>query len=153
MKLFVLGLTLLVCGTTGHAQTAEDSVKTVINRMFTAMRTADTSLLRSCFADSMVLQTIGRDKAGNTVVRNEAPGDFIGVISKEQPGNADEQIRFETIKIDGPMAMAWTPYNFFYKGNFSHCGVNSFQLVRFSGTWKIQYIIDTRRRQGCEPGK
>lgn len=153
MKLFVLGLTLLFCGTTGHAQTAEDSVKTVINRMFTAMRTADTSLLRSCFADSMVLQTIGRDKAGNTVVRNEAPGDFIGVISKEQPGNADEQIRFETIKIDGPMAMAWTPYNFFYKGNFSHCGVNSFQLVRFSGTWKIQYIIDTRRRQGCEPGK
>mgnify|MGYP003594340188 CR=1 FL=1 len=153
MKLFVLGLTVLFCGTTGHAQTAEDSVKTVINRMFTAMRTADTSLLRSCFADSMVLQTIGRDKAGNTVVRNEAPGDFIGVISKEQPGNADEQIRFETIKIDGPMAMAWTPYNFFYKGNFSHCGVNSFQLVRFSGTWKIQYIIDTRRRQGCEPGK
>jgi hypothetical protein len=97
----------------------------------------------------MILQTISRDKEGKTVVRNEGVAEFIGFISKETAGNADERIRFETVKVDGPLAIAWTPYNFYYKGQFSHCGVNSFQVVRFNGEWKIQYIIDTRRRVGC----
>jgi hypothetical protein len=133
-----------------QSQTAEDSVKAVINKLFTGMKNADPSLLKESFADSMVLQTISRNKEGQLIVVNEKPQDFIDFISKEQPGNADERISFETVKVDGPLAIAWTPYNFYYKGKFSHCGVNSFQLVRFNGEWKIQYLIDTRRRQGCK---
>jgi hypothetical protein len=138
-----------MCGSKSNGQTAEDSVKAVINKMFTGMKTADAALLKSSFADSMVLQTISRNKEGKLVVINENPADFIDFVSKESPGNADERIIFETVKVDGPLAIAWTPYNFYYKGRFSHCGVNSFQLVRFNGEWKIQYLIDTRRKQGC----
>ena len=56
----------------------------------------------------------------------------------------------EVVKIDGALASVWTPYKFYFNGKFSHCGVNSFQLVRMNNTWKVQYIIDTRRRVGCE---
>ncbi len=150
MKYFFIVLTVMLCGRTVKAQSAEDSVKAVINNMFTAMKTADPRLLKKCFADSMVLQTISRNKEGQLVVKNEAPSGFIDFISKETAGNADEQITFDVVKIDGPLAIAWTPYNFYYKGKFSHCGVNSFQLVRFNGEWKIQYLIDTRRKQGCK---
>lgn len=149
MKYFLILLTMIASVAVTHAQTSEDSVKSVINNMFTGMKNADTVLLKSCFADSMVLQTILRNKEGKLVVRNEAPSGFIEFISKESPGNADERITFDVVKVDGPLAIAWTPYNFFYKGQFSHCGVNSFQLVRFNGEWKIQYLIDTRRKQGC----
>lgn len=149
MRYFFIVLTILAIQCSAVAQTAEDSVKTVINNMFTAMKNADPVLLKSCFADSMVLQTIGRNKEGKLVVRNDATSGFIDFISKESPGNADERISFETIKIDGPLASVWTPYQFYYKGQFSHCGVNSFQLVRFNGVWKIQYLIDTRRKTGC----
>ncbi|MEO6611300.1 MAG: nuclear transport factor 2 family protein [Chitinophagaceae bacterium] len=148
-KYFFIVLTVILCGTTTKAQTAEDSVKAVINRMFTGMKNADPILLKSSFADSILLQTISRTKEGALVVRNEDPAGFIDFISKETPGNADERISFDVIKVDGPLAIAWTPYNFYYKGQFSHCGVNSFQLVRFNGEWKIQYVIDTRRKQGC----
>lgn len=150
MKYFFILLTVLVCGTKAHSQTAEDSVKAVINKMFTGMKQSDTALLRSCFADSMVLQTISRNKEGRLVVLNEQPQNFVNTISTIKPGDADERISFETVKVDGPLAIAWTPYHFYYKGQFSHCGVNSFQLVRFNGEWKIQYLIDTRRRQGCK---
>ena len=157
MKYFLIVLTLVVSEMTVKAQiappmteTAEDSVKTVINKMFTGMKNADAALIKSCFADSMILQTISKDKEGKLIVHNETPVDFINFISKELPGNADERIIFETVKTDGPLAIAWTPYNFFYKGKFSHCGVNSFQLIRFNDGWKIQYIIDTRRKQGCK---
>ncbi|MBL7731151.1 MAG: nuclear transport factor 2 family protein [Chitinophagaceae bacterium] len=149
MKYFLILLTVCLCGNAVKAQTAEDSVKTVINNLFTAMKTADPVLLRKCFADSMVLQTISRTKEGQVRIINEKPDSFIDFVSKEKPGDADERITFETVKVDGPLAIAWTPYSFYYKGKFSHCGVNSFQLVRFNGEWKIQYLIDTRRRQGC----
>ena len=149
MKYFLILLTMTITTSVLKAQTAEDSVKAVINNMFAGMKNADAAMLKSSFADSMILQTISRDKEGKTIVRNEPASGFIDFVSKETPGGADERITFETIKVDGPLAMAWTPYNFYYKGKFSHCGVNSFQLVRFNGIWKIQYIIDTRRRQGC----
>jgi hypothetical protein len=149
MKYFFIVLTVMLCGSVVYGQTAEDSVRSVINNMFTGMKTADPVLLKSCFADSMVFQTISRDREGKLVVKNEAPADFISFIGKETAGNADERITFDVVKVDGPLAIAWTPYYFYYKGQFSHCGVNSFQLVRFGDGWKIQYIIDTRRRQGC----
>ncbi len=148
MKYFLILLTVITCGNV-KAQTAADSVKTVINKMFTAMKNADAPLLKSCFADSMVLQTISKNKEGKPIIINENPADFIEFIRKEIPGNADERITFDIVKVDGPLAIAWTPYQFYYKGQFSHCGVNSFQLVRFNGKWKIQYIIDTRRKDGC----
>lgn len=150
MRYFLIVLTMNIYGSFANAQSAEDSVRNVINKMFTGMREADTAMIKSCFADSMIMQTISRNKEGNLIVRNESPSGFISFIAKEAKGNADERISFETVKIDGPLAMAWTPYNFFYKGQFSHCGVNSFQLIRFNGEWKIQYLVDTRRRQGCK---
>lgn len=149
MRYFFIVLTLVI-GSKVQAQTPEDSVKTVINTMFTAMRNADPVLLKSCFADSMVIQAITRNKEGRLLVRNEDAKGFIDFISKETAGNADERITFDVVKVDGPLAIAWTPYQFYYKGQFSHCGVNSFQLVRFNGEWKIQYLIDTRRKTGCK---
>ena len=148
MKYFLILLTVLVYGN-ASAQTAEDSVKVVINKMFTGMKNADPELLKACFADSMVLQTISKNKEGKLIIVNENPADFIDFIRKEAVGNADERITVDVVKVDGPLAIAWTPYKFYYKGQFSHCGVNSFQLVRFNGEWKIQYIIDTRRKTGC----
>jgi hypothetical protein len=150
MKYFFIVLTMLFYTIKSDAQLPEDSVKSVINQMFSGMKQADTSLLKGCFAESMILQTITTGKDGKTTVSTENKNNFIAFIGKELPGNADERIVFETVKVDGPLAIAWTPYQFYYKGKFSHCGVNSFQLVRFNGEWKIQYLIDTRRRLGCD---
>ena len=141
----------LVClfTTAAKAQSATDSVKQVVNQLFTAMKTADAQLLQQCFADSAVLQTIAMNKEGKTIVRNESVAAFAASISKAPVGALDERIEFDMVKTDAALAIVWTPYQFYLNGNFSHCGVNSFQLVRFNGQWKIQYLIDTRRRTGC----
>ncbi|MEO6540653.1 MAG: nuclear transport factor 2 family protein [Ferruginibacter sp.] len=132
------------------AQNAEDSVKATVNNLFTAMKSGDAALLKSVFADSAILQTIAKEKSGNTVIKNENIAEFIEFVAKQPKGAADEQISFGTIKIDGDLASVWTPYKFYYNGKFSHCGVNSFQLVRLNKEWKIQFLIDTRRRINCE---
>ena len=149
MKCILLMLTFLNCSFLLHAQTAEDSVRAVINTLFAGMKNGDAGLVTSAFAENAVLQTITRNKEGKMTVVSDDVDDFAALVGKLKKDSADERIVFESIKIDGPLAIVWTPYNFFYNGKFSHCGVNSFQLVRFDNGWKIQYLIDTRRRQGC----
>jgi hypothetical protein len=129
--------------------TEETAVKAAVNQLFTAMKTADAALLTSSFTDSALLQTIVTNKQGKTVVRNESIADFAKQIAQLPKGAADERITFGSVQIDGALANVWTPYQFYYNGNFSHCGVNNFVLVKQNNVWKIQYIIDTRREDGC----
>lgn len=150
MKRLLLILLVINTAMVVHAQTAEDSVKAVVNNLFAAMKNGDAVLLKNVFSDSAILQTITKNKAGETIIRNEEIAGFIDFVSKQPKGAADEQISFGSIKIDGDLASIWTPYKFYYNGNFSHCGVNSFQLVRLKNEWKIQFLIDTRRKKGCE---
>jgi putative lumazine-binding protein len=131
------------------AQTAEDSVKGVVKQLFDGMRNSDASAIRRAFADSAILQTISKNKEGSIIVRNESIEDFAKSISGLKKGAADEQIVFESVKLDPPLAMVWAPYKFYFDGTFSHCGVDSFQLIWVNGQWKIQYLIDTRRKQPC----
>jgi hypothetical protein len=149
MKCILIMLTFLNLSVLLHAQSAEDSVKAVINSLFAGMKNADADMIKAAFSDSAILQTITRNKEGKTVVVTDKVDDFASLVGNLKKDSADERIVFESIKIDGPLAIAWTPYNFFYNGKFDHCGANSFQLVRFDGIWKIQYLIDTRRRKGC----
>jgi hypothetical protein len=144
MKYF-LSFALLLSLNATRAQSTEDSVKDAVNRLFTAMITADPVLLQSVFADSAVLQTIVTAKDGGISVRNERVQDFVDAIAKRNKGDLDERIRFDVIKIDGPLAIVWAPYAFYLKGVKHHCGTDSFQLLRVAGGWKIQYLIDTRR--------
>ena len=95
-------------------------------------------------------QTISKDKKGNIIVKQENLKDFGISISMAPKGSLDERTRYDVVKTDGPLAIAWTPYSFYYQEKFSHCGVNSFQLIKTANGWKIQYLIDTRRRAGCE---
>lgn len=122
---------------------SEKEVKQVINNMFQAMKQADTVLLKTCFADGAIFQTI-LNKPDGPAIKGSSVNDFIQSVGKQQPNVLDERIEFGGIQIEPLMATVWTPYSFFLKGNFSHKGVNSFQLVKFKEGWKIQYIIDTR---------
>ena len=114
------------------------------------MKNSDAILLKTAFADSAILQTIGRNAEGKIVVQNESVSEFADFVSKQPKGAADERIVYDVIKIDGALAMVWAPYKFYFNGVFSHCGVDAFQLVKLNGEWKIQYLIDTRRKKGCE---
>jgi hypothetical protein len=126
-----------------ESATSEKEVKQVIQNMFQAMLQADTTLLKTCFSDKVIFQTIV-NKLEGVVIKTESINDFIQSIGKQTPNVLDERIEFGAIQMDELMATVWTPYTFYYKGQYSHKGVNSFQLVKLKEGWKIQYLIDTR---------
>lgn len=129
------------------AQPANDeaAVKAAINQMFDGMKRADSTALRPLFLPGSKLQTV-INKQGDVSVRDEAIDRFIASVGKAKAGSLDERLSSMDVNIDGDLATVWTPYSFYYNGQQSHCGANAFTLVRVGGAWKIQNIIDTRRK-------
>ncbi len=148
---YALVILCFVVALNSQAQTTQDSVKATINNLFEAMKNSDTVKLNNCFANAAIMQTIVQKKNGEASVRTDQVQAFAASIASLPAGAADERITFDAIKIDGPLATVWTPYHFYYNGKFLHCGVNHFVLIQTPQGWKIQYIIDTRRTQGCTP--
>jgi hypothetical protein len=40
-------------------------------------------------------------------------------------------------RVNGPVAMVWYPYDLYLDGQWSHCGVDVFTLIRADGQWRI----------------
>ena len=133
--------------TTARAQSEDAAIKAVINQFFDGMKTADSTLVLQACTESPVLQTYSRDRQGNLSVRSQDFREFVRIIANPGGRTFDEQIEFGAIQAEVELATVWTPYRFYLDGNLSHCGTNSFQLVKTDAGWKIQYIIDTRRKE------
>ena len=146
----ILYILTLILSSTLTAQSEAEIVKSTINSFFESFHAQDTVGMKDLVSENVVIQSIGEDQQGKTLVHETSISDFLkGIVSIPKSASFKEELLDYQISIDGSMANAWTPYNFYFKGNFSHCGVNSFQLVKIDGKWQIIYIIDTRRKEGC----
>ncbi|WP_373494932.1 nuclear transport factor 2 family protein [Aquiflexum sp.] len=127
----------------------ELAVQEVIASLFDGMKNKEAETLRKAFHPEATMQTVISNDAGAELGSNTV-SDFVDRVVGTAEGTVlDERILDYQIKVDGQMASAWTPYEFYVNNKFSHCGVNSFQLIKTVEGWKITYIIDTRRKEGC----
>ena len=136
---------LLISSFSFAQNTSEKEIIKPIENLFNAMKSADSLGVKNAFSGSAIMQTFGK----NQEIRTDKVEDFAKQVGASKAGDLDERFTISKILVDGNMASVWVPYQFYYKGNFSHCGVNSFQLAKINNEWKIQYIIDTRRKDNC----
>ncbi|MCT4623638.1 MAG: hypothetical protein N4A46_08450 [Schleiferiaceae bacterium] len=128
----------------------EEALQMMITRMFEAMNKSEGHILERCFSEDAILETL-YTKDGEKKIHRTSAKDFIEQVSLPRKEDWKEQINGWTIHIDGDLASIWTPYTFYLDGEISHCGINSFQLRNTNKEgWKITYVIDTRRREGCD---
>jgi len=133
---------------------AQDStslqVRETIETFFDGFHKGDTTLMKSVMMNEVKLQTTFKNKEGKDILISEEISKLMNAVaSKPNDQKWDERLLDYSIQIDGNMANVWTPYEFWFNDSFSHCGVNSFQLFNDNGTWKIIYLIDTRRKARC----
>lgn len=125
------------------------AVERVIMELFDAMRAADTAAMGALFHASGRVMSVGRNNMGEYGVIVTPIDRFIALVGGAT-AYLDERIWDLEIRIDGDLATVWTKYAFFANEQFSHCGVDAFQLARLTDGWKIIQISDTRRRDRCE---
>lgn len=147
----VIAFLCLVLTSTLYAQQEKEiQVKSAIDTFFEGFHKGDTTLMKSVMMDKMLMQTTFTNKEGKNVLITEESEKLISAVADRTIDQKwDERLLDYVIQVDGTMANVWTPYEFWFNGKFSHCGVNCFQLFDDNGQWKIIYLIDTRRTENC----
>lgn len=148
MKSILYFILLLISAETFAQSEAE--VQKTIETFFEGFHKQDSTLLNQVVYKDVTLQTIAINREGKTILHTEDYDKFIAsILSIPENQKFEEKLLSFDIKIDGNMANAWTPYEFWFNDQFSHCGVNSFQLIKVDNAWKIFFLVDTRRKD-CE---
>ena len=110
------------------------------------------------FRDRQLLESILVPNSLNISARELDDGEAqLNVMSYDEvvtaltrPGrNAKERSWDETVLIQGNIAVVWTPYDFHVDGVFSHCGIDSFQLIKQDGQWLISNSSWTLETENC----
>jgi hypothetical protein len=144
MRAYIV-LIVLFLGLSVNAQKQE--VQKIIEIFFEGFHQKDTIKIKSVCADKMILQSISESVVNGNKLSEESAKKFYKSIATI-PSNMEfqEKILSYTIQIDGSMAHVWSPYEFYLNDKLSHSGVNTFTLFKEKDTWKIIYLIDTRRK-------
>jgi hypothetical protein len=117
-------------------------------RLFDAMQAHDGAAASALFLPGATLGSV--DAAGKaSVIPFEK---FVARIASSK-SNWLEQIWDPQVMQHGAIAVVWASYNFHRDGKLSHCGVDSFQLIKTASGWKISAISDTRETAGCSERK
>jgi len=136
----------------GDAPALRASAVAAVERLFAGMRTRNEALMRSVLAETFALAVV--DEEGEPQVRQGDVDEFVRSFLTS-PRHRDERVAGEPlVRVDGGVAVVWTPYVFFVDGQLSHCGFDGFHLVRSPAdeAWRIVAIAYTRRRgDACEP--
>lgn len=127
----------------------ELAVRAVVDDLFDAMRAGDSARLRTAFHPEVDLETVFYNKKKELILDGAPLDGFLKSVGTPHEEVYDERIGNVKCLIDGPMALIWVPYHFYVGDEFSHCGVNSIQMIKVETGWKILNLLDTRRRGEC----
>jgi hypothetical protein len=143
---------ILICAPSLHAQESETlKVKAAVETFFEGFHKGDTTLMKSVMMPKVTMQTAFINKEGKGIfVDDGGPDKLLNAIANRPDDQKwDERLTNFDIKIDANLAVAWVGYEFWFNDNFSHCGVNSFHLVKTENKWRIIYLIDSRKKENC----
>lgn len=134
----------LLLGLSSNAQKQE--IQKCIESFFEGFHLRDSTKIKLVCSDKMILQSISESTVKGNKLSDESAKEFYKSIASI-PSNMkfQEKILSYNIQIDGTMAHVWTPYEFYLNDKLSHSGVNAFTLFKEKDSWKIIYLIDTRR--------
>lgn len=141
---------LIVLFISANSQAQNQEIQNVIETFFEAFHAKDTLKLKALCEETMILQSINENIKGAKLSNEKPTAFFKSIASIPAELKFHEKILSYSIQIDGSMAHAWTPYEFYVNGKLSHKGVNAFTLFKKdtyeTSEWKIVHLIDTRRK-------
>lgn len=146
------GFLLLHAGIVNADDTEREAILDVMDKAFASVQTQDPDDWRAIqLAEGTTLSF--RPHPGGT------PGKLEMRISSDEGTNfnlahdghayTERWTAGPTVLVRGPIAVVRGEYEFRIDGEFSHCGVDSADLVRVDGEWKIANFMWTVEKTPC----
>ena len=142
LSLSRVALCILVCLIGASAVPAQDDRATaigVVNSLFAAMRERSFEGIKSVFSPDGQLVAIDKPRDGKGISKTRVlTGEaFATMISSSKGPEYIEKMPALDVKVYGDLAVVSGRYTFHLDEKLSHCGTNTFSLVRTEAGWKI----------------
>jgi len=124
------------------------AVLTVIQEFFDTMASKDVTGARRILIPEGRFHSV-REQATGPVVQTFTNEEYLKNLAKGKQSFRERMWNPE-VHIRGFIATVWTPYDFWIDGKLSHCGFDSFNLIKSDGEWKIAGGVYTVERK-CKP--
>ena len=146
----VIGQTSVQPAATQGSSASEDNALAIatVNTLFAEMAAANPAGIIAVHTPESQLVALFKQKDGKSVMKT-FNGDAFSKMFADKTKVMNERMYAPESKIFGDLAMVWGRYVFFANGKLSHCGVNSFHLVRTDAGWKIGGGSSTIDPGGC----
>lgn len=130
---------VLLLSVFAFGQDDKDSPIAVVNRLFDGMKAKSAEQIKGVFAPDVHFLAIDKPRDGKGVSKTRVmTGEaFAKQISESKAGEYKEKMISPEARISGDMAVVSGRYTFFVGDTFSHCGTDTFNLVRTDAGWKI----------------
>jgi ketosteroid isomerase-like protein len=123
----------MFAGTAVGQETAERSAVAAADAALAAISRGDmTALTDLMLPEALMFPTGTRNGETRYRVRTRAEQ-----RASTPPGKITERGFDPEVRVNGPVAMVWYPYDLYINGKWSHCGVDVFTLIRTEGQWRI----------------
>ena len=148
MRSFLFVLAAVLSHHTFGQSDDEKLVRATAEQFFLAIETKDRALLESIMVPGSLnisTQELQNDQAKITTLNYTSMIDLLTGAGNEKKERAWD----ETILVQGHIAVYWAPYDFHVDQKFTHCGIDSFQLIKKEGRWLISNASWTRETLNC----
>jgi hypothetical protein len=138
---------LLLAGLPAMAADAEEKpVLAAVQTLFDGMASHNPEMVKSVMTPDARAVGVRNDKVGTARSRDELAQAIAG-------GTAPilERIWEPKVLVRGKIANVWAEYDFHSNGKFTHCGIDTFLLVKTEEGWKIFSLTYTMETEGCKP--
>lgn len=125
----------------------EKAVLAVVQRLFDAMAARDSAAARAVLIPEGRYFSV-RENGAQVVVGGATHPQFAERLASGKEAMLERMFE-PRVFIHGRIAMVWTAYDFHRNRKFSHCGVDSFSLLRTSEGWKIAGFVYTVEPSNC----
>ena len=127
----------------------EKEVVGVAEAFLSALSAADTAALANLLAPQAMIYSV-RDGTSEPSIRAVSRAAFLESLGGEDQ-TLLERMWDSTVQVQDGVAMVWTPYDFHLNGEFSHCGIDVFTMLKSVEGWQVASITYNVVREGCTP--
>lgn len=149
VMLVFLGLAIAACespSTNPATDVAATRAVAVAHAFLEALSRGDTTSLRLHSVSSARLVALSEDAS---VAPRVTPLDAFLQEVQADSGRFNERMWAPQSQVDGRLATVWASYDFYRDGTFSHCGTDTFDLVRMGSDWKVLSVAYTIQSEDC----
>lgn len=128
--------------------TDEEDVIAIANEALARITAEDNAGLAELMIEEAMVY-IGLVEDGNYSIRTRTYAD-----TRNRSFEADlvERGWDPTVLVSGTIAVVWYPYDIYVDGQWSHCGIDAFNLVRTNDGWRIATLhYNVQQPPQCEP--